>query len=84
MDYSEFTFGTRYTKGNKLQKLKEDSDTLASFLPLTAEEKEIVVVSALAKIQIAVSQIPELSKGAQGVKSMTLKESDSIINLTNI
>ena len=82
--YSEFAFGTRYTKGSKLQKLKEDSDTLASFLPLTTEEKEIVVVSALAKIQIAVSQIPELSKGAQGVKSMALKESDSIINLTNI
>ena len=81
--YSEFVIGTRYTKGSKLQKLKEETDTLASFIPLTVEDKEIAFVSAKAKIQINVSQIPELSKGAQGVKSMALRENDNIITITN-
>ena len=78
---SEFTVTGRYTKGSKLQKLKEDTDYLIDFEPIT-NEKEIIIVSTRAQIKVKTSDISLLGKGAQGTKSIKMGQKDSVIGIS--
>ena len=77
----EFSVQGRGTKGVKLQKLKDNNDSIIGFLPIT-DEKEIIVTSTSAQIKININSIPILSKGAQGNKSIKLKDKDSVIGIS--
>lgn len=77
----EFSVQGRGTKGAKLQKLKDNNDSIIGFLPIT-DEKEIIVTSTSAQIKININSIPILSKGAQGNKSIKLKDKDSVIGIS--
>ena len=78
---SDFNVQGRGTKGAKLQKLKDNNDSIIGFLPIT-DEKEIIVTSTSAQIKININSIPILSKGAQGNKSIKLKDKDSVIGIS--
>ena len=78
---NEFTVTGRYTKGSKLQKLKEDTDYLIDFEPIT-DEKEIIIVSTRAQIKVKTSDISLLGKGAQGTKSIKMGQKDSVIGIS--
>ena len=77
----EFSVTGRYTKGSKLQKIKDKNDYLVDFCPIT-DEKEIVIVSSNAQIKIKIDDIALLSKGAQGTKSIKLSEKDKVIGIS--
>ena len=78
---NEFTVTGRYTKGSKLQKLKEDTDYLIDFEPIT-DEKEIIIVSTRAQIKVKINDISLLGKGAQGTKSIKMGQKDSVIGIS--
>ena len=78
--YSEFSLANRATKGVFVQKLK-DGDSMAYFLPLSAADKEITLVSNSNTIKISLSQITETTKGAQGVTAKTMGERETIIKV---
>lgn len=77
----EFTVTARYTKGSKLQKLKEDTDYLIDFEPIK-DEKEIIIVSTRAQIKVKMEEISLLSKGAQGTRSLKMGIKDSVVGLS--
>ena len=77
---SEFSPAGRYTKGGKIQSLRED-DTMVDFL-FVNNESEIIVVSNKAQIKIKKTDIPTLSKGAMGVKAIGLKDGDKVVGLS--
>lgn len=77
----EFSVTGRYTKGSKLQKIKDENDYLVDFCPI-ADEKEVVIVSSNAQIKIKIDDIALLSKGAQGTKSIKLSEKDRVIGIS--
>ena len=77
----EFSVTGRYTKGSKLQKIKDKNDYLVDFCPI-ADEKEVVIVSSNAQIKIKIDDIALLSKGAQGTKSIKLSEKDRVIGIS--
>lgn len=78
---SEFPLGTRYTKGNHIQKIPDDGGKIVDFLPIS-NETTIVVVSTRSQIKLNLREIPELSKTALGVKSINLTATDKIIGLS--
>lgn len=78
---SEFPLGTRYTKGNRIQKVPDDGGKIVDFLPIS-NETTIVVVSTRSQIKLNLREIPELSKTALGVKSINLTATDKIIGLS--
>ena len=78
---NEFTVTGRYTKGSKLQKLKEDTDYLIDFEPII-DEKEIIIVSTRAQIKVKTNDISLLGKGAQGTKSIKMGQKDSVIGIS--
>lgn len=77
----EFSVTGRYTKGSKLQKIKDENDYLVDFCPIT-DEKEVIIVSSNAQIKIKIDDIALLSKGAQGTKSIKLSEKDKVIGIS--
>jgi DNA gyrase subunit A len=80
----EFSLGSRYTKGSKLHKLKSEEDTLKDFAPIESEQ-EVVFTSTAAQLRIKIEEINLLSKGAQGVKSINLKnEKDFIVGISKL
>ena len=82
--FDDFSLGSRYTKGNKLHKLKTDEDSLKDFVPVI-NETEVVFTSTAAQLRVKISDINLLSKGAQGVKSINLKnEKDFVVGISNI
>lgn len=81
-DIEEFTIQNKNTKGSKIQKLGE-YDWLADFESICGEDT-INVISTAAALSLRVNDIPLLSKVTQGVKSIKLKEKDSVINLSKI
>ena len=78
---SEFNIQNRGTKGTKLQKLKDDNDYLIGF-QIIGREKECIITSNGARIKLNVNNVPILSKGAQGVKAIKLKEKDFIVGIS--
>lgn len=82
VDAKEFSCAGRYTKGTKIQKLKTTEDRLVDFVVIE-NEKDVVIVSAKAKIVVNLSEIPLLSKSAAGSKTMKLGE-EKIIGFSKI
>ena len=64
---SEFRVTGRATKGVKLQ----NTTTLCDFLPIS-NDNDILIVSSASQIRLKLTDIPSLSRGAQGVKSLKL------------
>lgn len=77
---TEFVVQTRNTKGSKIQKLKDESDYIVDFLPIS-DEQELIVASTKARIKLKLDVVPTLSKGAIGTKAIKLGEKDSVISL---
>lgn len=78
---SEFTITNRGVKGGKIHKLKDDSDELVSFAPISTETEAIIVANK-AQIKIKLSDINLLGKGAQGTKSIKITDSTNVIGMT--
>lgn len=76
---SEFKLTGRATKGVKLQKV----ENLCDFLPLY-DNNDILLVSSAAQIRLKLSDIPILSRGAQGVKAIKLAENSKVMNLASL
>lgn len=79
----EFNVSTRYTKGGRLHKIKDEDDCLTDFLPISIEREALITASA-AQIRIGLDEVPLLSKGATGNKSMKLAEDTQVIALSKI
>lgn len=79
-EISEFVLQGKNTKGAKIQKLSNE-DFMVKFLPVV-NETEILVASNRACIKISLSEVPILSKTAQGAKVIKLGETDAIIGFT--
>ena len=73
----------RYTKGTKVHKLKDDTDKLVNFLPIT-DEKTVIFVSSRAQLRTDLSEISLLGKGAQGIRSIKMNDTDKIIGILKI
>ena len=78
---SEFGENSRATKGNIIQKLK-DEDTMAAFLPITSET-EVAIISAAGIIKIPISSIPCSGRNTIGVQAKNTTN-DKITNLIPI
>ena len=76
----EFTIQGRGTKGAKIQKLN-DGDWMADFCPFT-KDGEILVASTNACIKLTTNDIPTLSKGTLGNKSIKLNPKDNVIGIS--
>lgn len=78
-DSSELTKTGRGTKGKKIQKVVDDA--MLGFINLI-DEKDVIITSSGARIKINVDSIPLLSRGAQGNKSIKLKENEKVIGIS--
>lgn len=77
-DINEFKITGRATKGVKIQR----ADNLCDFLPLI-NFSDILVVSSTTQIRVKVEEIPVLSRGTQGVKTLKLGENSKVIKIQN-
>lgn len=77
-DINEFKITGRATKGVKIQR----ADNLCDFLPLI-DSNDILVVSSTTQIRVKVEEIPILSRGTQGVKTLKLGENSKVIKIQN-
>lgn len=77
---ADFGVQGRGTKGSKIQKIGED-EWIADFYPLTTET-EILVASNNSCIKFSVSEIPALSKGAAGSRSIKLSPNSHIVGIS--
>lgn len=78
---TEFSMQGRGTKGGKIQKLSDEEDFMADFCPMV-HDGEILVASSKACIKLTTNDIPTLSKGAQGNKSIKLNPKESVIGIS--
>ena len=76
---SEFKITGRGTKGVKIQK----GDNLIDFLPIENNE-DVLINSTSSQIRIKLEEIPLLSRGTLGAKSIKLKENSKISKLSKI
>ena len=74
---SEFSCTGRATKGSRIHVLNDTDDALVCFGALNAQ-KEVIVVASNAQIKINLNEVKLLSKGAQGTKSIKLKNAKVI------
>ena len=74
----EFRITGRATKGVKIQ----NTNCLCSILPLS-QDKDVLVNSSKAQIRLKLADIPLLTRGTQGVKSIKLSDKDYVIKLSN-
>ena len=81
-DITEFTYTTKNTKGKKIQKIIE-YDFMVDFIPII-NEKEILIVSSNAQLKVSLDEITNLSRGAQGSKTIKLKNNEKVISLQKI
>lgn len=77
-DINEFKITGRATKGVKIQR----ADNLCDFLPLI-DFSDILVVSSTTQIRVKVEEIPILSRGTQGVKTLKLGGNSKVIKIQN-
>ena len=80
--FNELSYTGKNTKGKKVQKII-GGDLMSDFLVLN-NEKDILVVSSSAQLKIAVNEISISSRGAQGSKTIKLKDNDRVISLQKI
>ena len=79
---TELTYTTKNTKGKKIQKII-DYDFMVDFIPII-NEKEILIVSSNAQLKVSLDEITNLSRGAQGSKTIKLKNNEKVISLQKI
>lgn len=76
----EFSSQGKNTKGAKIQSLK-DGDSMADFLPVGADDKELLVASTGSCIKFSLFDVPTYGRGAQGTKSIKLGSRDEVLAL---
>ena len=76
----EFSVQGKNTKGSKIQRVS-DKETMVEFLPLK-DKTSIVVAATRSIIKLTVNDIPELSRAAQGNKSIKLNGTDRVIGIS--
>lgn len=76
---TEFTTQGRGTKGSKIQKLGE-LDWMADFHPICGKG-EVMVASTNACIKLTTEDIPTLSKGALGNKSIKMNAFNNVVQI---
>ena len=81
-DITEFTYTSKNTKGKKIQRII-DYDFMVDFIPII-NEKEILIVSSSAQLKVSLDEITNLSRGAQGSKTIKLKNNEKVISLQKI
>jgi DNA gyrase subunit A len=79
-DFSEFVTQGRGTKGSKIQKLN-NSDYMADFYPIV-KDGEILVASTNACIKLTTDDVPILSRGAIGNKSIKLGPLHNVVKIS--
>ena len=76
---SEFRVTGRGTKGVKLQK----TDFLCDFLPV-AGALDVLITAETSQIRLRLTEIPQLSRGTQGVRAIKLPENSKIKEIEKI
>lgn len=79
----EFSYGSRYTKGNRIQNLKEEDDYLIDFLPIERENK-IMIVTSNTQLKIDLDSIPLIGKDTYGAKAIKLSSNSRVVKLLKI
>ena len=77
-EVKDISITNRGAKGTKIQTLKDNNDKMVSFKPVS-DEREVVVVSSNSQIKFNINEVPILTKGAQGTKTIKLGEKSKII-----
>lgn len=75
----EFRTTGRGTKGVKLQK----TDSLCDFLPV-AGALDVLITAETSQIRLRLTEIPQLSRGTQGVRAIKLPENSKIKEIAKI
>lgn len=76
---SEFRVTGRGTKGVKLQK----TNSLCDFLPV-AGTLDVLITAETSQIRLRLNEIPQLSRGTQGVRAIKLPENSKIKEIAKI
>lgn len=76
---SEFHVTGRGTKGIKLQK----TNSLCDFLPMTSAF-DVLITAETSQIRLRLSDIPQLSRGTQGVRAIKLPENSKIKEISKL
>ena len=79
----EFSYGSRYTKGKRIQNLKEEDDYLIDFLPIERDNK-IMIVTSNTQLKIDVDSIPLIGKDTYGAKATKLSQNSRIVKLLKV
>ena len=79
---SEFSYTNRNTKGSKLQGTVEGDEVIA-FEGIGAEV-DLIVTSNVSQIRFALTEVPTLSRSAQGVKVIKLNNNEYVVGLEKI
>ena len=79
---SEFSYTNRNTKGSKLQGTVE-GDEVVAFEGIGAEV-DLIVTSNVSQIRFALTEVPILSRSAQGVKVIKLNNNEYVVGLEKI
>lgn len=78
-NFNEFVTQGRGTKGSKIQKLN-DGDYMSDFYPIT-KDSEVLVASTNSCIKLTTDDIPVLSRGALGNKSIKLGPLHNVVKI---
>ena len=76
----EFSVQGRGGKGSKIQKLNE-GDWMVGFCPIISGAQNVLVVSTNSSIKLTVNDLPLLSKGALGNKSIKLGPKNNVVEI---
>lgn len=76
---SDFVTQTRYTKGNKIQKIN-DLDWAADFFPIV-NQAELLVAATSACIKLTINDIPTLQRESAGNKAIKLNVNDNVVQI---
>lgn len=79
----KFSYGSRYTKGKRIQNLKEEDDYLVDFLPIERDNK-IMIVTSNTQLKIDVDSIPLIGKDTYGAKATKLSQNSRIVKLLKV
>lgn len=79
----EFSYGSRYTKGKRIQNLKEEDDYLVDFLPIERDNK-IMIVTSNTQLKIDIDSIPLIGKDTYGAKATKLSQNSRIVKLLKV
>ena len=79
----EFSYGSRYTKGKRIQNLKEEDDYLVDFLPIERDSK-IMIVTSNTQLKIDLDSIPLIGKDTYGAKAIKLSSNSRVVKLLKV